>query len=113
MQGSQQRGGRLCSPGWWGIRLLLLSISCPFLIISQVNSQSAECPPSEIIPGCPCYNFEDGLFLECAGATEETISSTLQGVINTAGKTHENIFPTPLINQDYPPFQGRELYSNH
>ena len=86
MQDSQQRRRHLCSPGWWSIRVLILAIICPNFFISKVTSEAAECPPSETIPGCPCYNFEDGLFLECAGATEETIKSTLQGVMNIAGK---------------------------
>lgn len=50
------------------------------------TGQIAECPPPETIPGCPCYNFEDGLFLECAGATEETLRSTLQSVLSAAGE---------------------------
>ncbi|XP_046613939.1 protein artichoke [Neodiprion virginianus] len=54
-------------------------------IVLQVQAQAVECPPTETIPGCPCYNFEDGLFLECAGATEEMLSSTLQGVLNAGG----------------------------
>ncbi|XP_076761921.1 uncharacterized protein LOC143429939 [Xylocopa sonorina] len=52
---------------------------------SVVVGQMAECPPPENIPGCPCYNFEDGLFLECAGATEDTLRSTLQGVLSASG----------------------------
>ncbi|XP_078039605.1 uncharacterized protein LOC144471442 [Augochlora pura] len=55
------------------------------LIQNFAGAQIAECPPPETIPGCPCYNFEDGLFLECAGATEETLRTTLQRVISTGG----------------------------
>lgn len=62
--------------------LLLLWIPSLF---SASAAQEAECPPSELIPGCPCYNFEDGLFLECAGASEDTLRTTLQGVMNSAG----------------------------
>ncbi|XP_061934209.1 chaoptin isoform X4 [Apis cerana] len=47
--------------------------------------QIAECPPPETIPGCPCYNFDDGLFLECAGATEDTLRSTLLSVLSVSG----------------------------
>lgn len=48
--------------------------------------QIAECPPPETIPGCPCYNFDDGLFLECAGATEDTLRSTLLSVLSVSGE---------------------------
>lgn len=48
------------------------------------EARSAKCPPSDTIPGCPCYNFEDGLFLECAGATEESLRTALSGVIHAA-----------------------------
>ncbi|XP_057330247.1 protein artichoke-like [Microplitis mediator] len=56
-------------------------------VAPNVSSQSAECPPSEQIPGCPCYNFEDGLFLECAGANEDTLRKTMQSVLNEGGPT--------------------------
>ncbi|KAG8033975.1 hypothetical protein G9C98_008456 [Cotesia typhae] len=55
-------------------------------LVPTVLCQTAECPPSEQIPGCPCYNFEDGLFLECAGANEETLRKTMQTVLD-AGPT--------------------------
>lgn len=60
-------------------------------------AQIAECPPTEVIPGCPCYNFEDGLFLECAGATEETLRTTLQGLLSTSGK--QIPFPAPVKDE--------------
>ncbi|KAJ8682467.1 hypothetical protein QAD02_018259 [Eretmocerus hayati] len=59
--------------------LSILSFPLPF-----IEAQAPECPPSESIPGCPCYNFEDGLFLECAGATEDTLKSTLLTVTSSA-----------------------------
>lgn len=49
------------------------------------EARSAKCPPPDTIPGCPCYNFEDGLFLECAGATEESLRTALSSVIHAAG----------------------------
>lgn len=64
------------------LQILLIQNFVTFEAVAQI----AECPPSEIIPGCPCYNFEDGLFLECAGATEETLRTTLQGVLGASGK---------------------------
>lgn len=67
-------------------RMVLWILLLQNFITLQAVAQIAECPPPEIITGCPCYNFEDGLFLECAGATEETLRSTLQGVLSTSGK---------------------------
>lgn len=55
-----------------------------------VAGQLAECPPPETIPGCPCYNFDDGLFLECAGATEDTLRSTLLSVLSVSGEYTPN-----------------------
>ncbi|EZA55703.1 Slit-like protein 2 protein [Ooceraea biroi] len=50
------------------------------------EARGAKCPPPDTIPGCPCYNFENGgLFLECAGATEESLRNALSGVIHAAG----------------------------
>lgn len=64
------------------LQILLIQNFVTFKAVAQI----AECPPSETIPGCPCYNFEDGLFLECAGATEETLKTTLQSVLSISGK---------------------------
>ncbi|XP_070170621.1 protein artichoke [Polyergus mexicanus] len=51
------------------------------------EARGAKCPPPDTIPGCPCYNFENGgLFLECAGATEESLRNALSGVIHAAGE---------------------------
>lgn len=51
------------------------------------EARAAKCPPPDTIPGCPCYNFENGgLFLECAGATEDSLRNALSGVIHTAGE---------------------------
>lgn len=49
------------------------------------ETKAVECPPPDSMPGCPCYNFEDGLFLECAGSTEESLRSALSRVLNSAG----------------------------
>lgn len=64
------------------MRLILQILLIQNLAVAQV----ADCPPSETIPGCPCYNFDDGLFLECAGATEETLRTTLQRVLSAGGE---------------------------
>ncbi|XP_046592857.1 protein artichoke isoform X1 [Neodiprion lecontei] len=61
------------------------SILAMLLVTATRKIESAECPPAETIPGCPCYNFEDGLFLECAGATEESLKVALLGVLITSG----------------------------
>ncbi|EFN64559.1 Insulin-like growth factor-binding protein complex acid labile chain [Camponotus floridanus] len=51
------------------------------------EARAAKCPPPDTIPGCPCYNFENGgLFLECAGATEDSLRNALSGVIHVAGE---------------------------
>ncbi|XP_043289270.1 protein artichoke-like [Venturia canescens] len=69
-------------------RLFLLSFLIPGLgTTPKVRAQTPECPPTEAIPGCPCYNFEDGLFLECPGATEDTIRNTMIGVLSEGGPT--------------------------
>ncbi|KOC70309.1 Chaoptin [Habropoda laboriosa] len=67
------------------LRLLLQLLLIQNFAARGAAGQLADCPPPETIPGCPCYNFEDGLFLECAGATEETLRSTLQGVLSASG----------------------------
>lgn len=64
--------------------------------------QIAECPPPETIPGCPCYNFDDGLFLECAGATEDTLRSTLLSVLSVSGEC------TPLEDSSILEFHSPE-----
>ncbi|XP_012282989.1 slit homolog 3 protein-like [Orussus abietinus] len=66
---------------WWVGVLSVLGVLTP----PAVRAQGAECPPPEAIPGCPCYNFEDGLFLECAGATDATLRTTLLGVLSAGG----------------------------
>ena len=87
-----QRGinPRLCDSRVYLLLLIPLLLTSTF---ETAIAQVAECPPPELTPGlCPCYNFEDGLFLECAGATEDTLKSTLQGVMNTAGERQTCFF---------------------
>lgn len=83
---SQRRGDHPCAVNQRIPRMVLQILLIQNFVTFRAIAQIAECPPSEIIPGCPCYNFEDGLFLECAGATDETLRTTLQGVLNTSGK---------------------------
>lgn len=96
MRNFRQLRGQLCSSIRWSIGSLILIICVPSFI-TIVHSQSSECPPSETIPGCPCYNFENGLFLECAGATEETIRSTLQKIVTNAGITKKKLINLQIL----------------
>jgi Leucine-rich repeat (LRR) protein len=52
--------------------LLLLLLCLPLL------ARGSSCPSSP--SHCPCYNFEDGLFLECPGATVHILREVLQQV---------------------------------
>ncbi|KAF6206714.1 hypothetical protein GE061_017950 [Apolygus lucorum] len=47
------------------------------LILSAVHSEPS-CPHDT--PECPCYNFEDGLFLECPEATETILRTVLTSI---------------------------------
>ncbi|XP_055526393.1 protein artichoke [Wyeomyia smithii] len=42
------------------------------------SSNEIECPSFAENSACPCYKFEDGLFLECPSITGEALRSTLQ-----------------------------------
>ncbi|XP_034948193.1 protein artichoke-like [Chelonus insularis] len=65
------------------IRIIYLVILADQMVLRE--AKGTQCPPPETIPGCPCYNFEDGLFLECAGATEDSLRLALSGVLSVAG----------------------------
>ncbi|XP_012157480.1 uncharacterized protein LOC101458689 [Ceratitis capitata] len=41
---------------------------------------SIECPSFDENSACPCYKFEDGLFLECPGTTAMSLRSTLERI---------------------------------
>ncbi|XP_058836588.1 chaoptin [Topomyia yanbarensis] len=45
---------------------------------SSASSNEIECPSFAENSACPCYKFEDGLFLECPSITAEALRSTLQ-----------------------------------
>lgn len=61
---------------------------CFIIVLAAMSPKEAakspvgttQCPSPELIPGCPCYNFEDGLFLECNGATENSLRAALTAV---------------------------------
>ncbi|XP_011498192.1 PREDICTED: chaoptin-like [Ceratosolen solmsi marchali] len=53
-------------------------------IDSAVLPSTAHCPPVNTLQGCPCYNFANGLFLECTGSTEETLKNALARIFNQA-----------------------------
>ncbi|KAF7407889.1 hypothetical protein HZH66_002426 [Vespula vulgaris] len=78
-QQQQQRSDRRRD----GFRILYSVVLAACMATQE--ARSARCPPPETIPRCPCYNFEDGLFLECAGATEESLRNALSSVIQAAG----------------------------
>ncbi|XP_024947066.1 protein artichoke isoform X1 [Cephus cinctus] len=60
---------------------IVVAATCLLLTKLSSLAWTAECPsPSEAMLGCSCYNFEDGLFLECAAATEESLRTTLLAV---------------------------------
>lgn len=87
MSRSRERRRRLSNVPTRGVlRLILQLLLIQNFASTGTTGQIAECPPPETIPGCPCYNFEDGLFLECAGATEETLRSTLLSVLSASGE---------------------------
>ncbi|KAL9696305.1 hypothetical protein quinque_015590 [Culex quinquefasciatus] len=45
---------------------------------SSASSNEIECPSFVDNSACPCYKFEDGLFLECPSITAVVLRSTLQ-----------------------------------
>ena len=57
--------------------VLLLLLWLPLLV------SGSSCPSSPT--SCPCYNFEDGLFLECPDATAHTLREVL---LQVAGPVH-------------------------
>lgn len=69
------------------IKCLIIFLLIQLFYLYEIKSQVTECP-RDLIPGCSCYNFEDGLFLECAGVTEMILKSVLLDVLNTAGKKY-------------------------
>lgn len=70
-------------PNWRSMKIALIILVVLFLGYN-VDGESEECSS----PGCVCYNFEDGLFLECSGATEDTLRAILLKVLNMEGKFH-------------------------
>ncbi|XP_055844308.1 protein artichoke [Episyrphus balteatus] len=45
-----------------------------------VASSSIQCPSFDESSACPCYKFEDGLFLECPGTTSMSLRTTLERI---------------------------------
>lgn len=66
---------------------ILYSVVIAAWMTSDMKVECTLCPSPETLSGCPCYNFADGLFLECADATEESLKIALTGVLNVAGAT--------------------------
>jgi hypothetical protein len=62
----------LCS---WLLALMLLSC-----ISRAQRSTTDKCPSVNVNPSCPCYNFEDGIFLECPSISLRALSGVLEEV---------------------------------
>jgi hypothetical protein len=65
------------------LALLLLALTpppkCPGGLAQHVSSLD-KCPPLALNPACPCYNFEDGIFLECPAISFGTLRGVLEQV---------------------------------
>lgn len=59
-----------------GATVFLLAGLLGLPLLAQVENTS--CPSFAANPSCPCYNFEDGIFLECPAATASSLRSVLQ-----------------------------------
>uniref|UniRef100_A0A1A9ZE41 C2H2-type domain-containing protein n=1 Tax=Glossina pallidipes TaxID=7398 RepID=A0A1A9ZE41_GLOPL len=69
--------------------LKMFGVSGSSSITNMFNPQTAtgfngnsiiECPSFDESSACPCYKFEDGLFLECPGTTAISLRSTLERI---------------------------------
>ncbi|CAM1324330.1 Uncharacterised protein g8646 [Pycnogonum litorale] len=58
------------------------SLTCLLVLIIKLihvwNVFGASCPPSGQNAACLCYNFEDGLFLECQHGTADDVKTSLK-----------------------------------
>lgn len=72
--------------------MLLLAVAC---CSGAKPAAAASCPPADAMPGCPCYNFADGLFLECTKPTEESLKGALARVLGQARPAGE--CPAPAL----------------
>jgi hypothetical protein len=64
--------------------LLLVTLClqpCPLFFTiftnAQHNNDVDKCPSISQNPSCPCYNFEDGIFLECPSISLRSLKSVL------------------------------------
>nr|CAD7267220.1 unnamed protein product [Timema shepardi] len=83
-----RHGGEMSRPAHGKLRALLLlcSVGTLFPVSHCDDATGNKCPSFAANPSCACYNFEDGLFLECPGASPQTIRSVLD-VIATPVKS--------------------------
>jgi hypothetical protein len=62
------------------VYLIVLACIC-VRIKSTVILSTTQCPPDDSIQGCPCYNFADGVFVECTASTEESLKNALTRIL--------------------------------
>ncbi|XP_061389411.1 uncharacterized protein DDB_G0271670-like [Musca vetustissima] len=58
----------------------IMNINNQNLDVGLGNNNNIECPSFDESSACPCYKFEDGLFLECPGTTAISLRSTLERI---------------------------------
>ncbi|KAK8736052.1 hypothetical protein OTU49_005205 [Cherax quadricarinatus] len=73
----------------------------PHFTLTQEVTGSSACPSWEANPWCPCYNNDDGIFMECPMVSLETLSSAL-GLVNQPVKSL-NIYDLDINVTSLPP----------
>lgn len=61
--------------------LLALSLDVTTTVTAAAPATAPTQCPDAILGSCPCYNFADGLFLECSGSSEESLKTALNRVV--------------------------------
>lgn len=61
----------------YGATLILLAS----LVRSQAIADQTRCPSLAANPSCHCFNFENGIFLECPAATVDSLKSVLEIIL--------------------------------
>lgn len=57
-----------------GAYLVLLA----YLVCLRTLADQTKCPSLAANPSCHCFNFENGIFLECPAATAESLKLVLE-----------------------------------
>ncbi|XP_023246424.1 protein artichoke-like [Copidosoma floridanum] len=68
------------------------------LVCNVASRPDSQCPPPDALLGCSCYNFADGLFLECAGPSEDSLRTALARVVAHA-KSHETLVQSVRVHE--------------